>query len=366
MLQFPCDTVASGQDCSFTCTENYYPSGSTTCADGVWDVQTCSHCEIHVSGSKCGSMDTLLQSGVSNPIQCADNIMNNCTEKDYFVWGPENGECWCADGVCGANDQTVDSRYAILQTDNCSNEDACTSDPCGDNSTCVDFPLDNTGVYECMCDEHYETDSGDDTLCTEIDECSDSPCMNRSTCEDKLGWFECTCLADYLGARCEIAPNGVYWKFSYEQEVHVTDACLTDTSAFQIMTSEALDLHRDYVTIVETESTCEDSVASRRMTTGHENFHTLTTEIIAPNGRARNLLDVLLADLDAFEDTLNDLVDDNDDITHVVITSDEVTRDEVSNSQNQDDEKDDSDDDSSMMIIIIILVILVVVCILCC
>ena len=39
---------------------------------------------------------------------------------------------------------------------------------------------------------------------TDVDECASTPCANNATCRDLVARYECRCLEEYYGDRCEL------------------------------------------------------------------------------------------------------------------------------------------------------------------
>ncbi|KAK2140283.1 hypothetical protein LSH36_1402g00006 [Paralvinella palmiformis] len=80
--------------------------------------------------------------------------------------------------------------------------DECTSNPCGNHSTCENLP----GTYQCKCDSGYKSTTKG---CEEINDCleengvlrTSNPC-NNGTCVDQLMNFTCQCLPGYTGQLC--------------------------------------------------------------------------------------------------------------------------------------------------------------------
>ncbi|XP_028586989.2 delta and Notch-like epidermal growth factor-related receptor [Podarcis muralis] len=82
----------------------------------------------------------------------------------------------------------------------CEEFDACQSNPCQNNGTCVDITEKHDGSnFTCTCPTGYTG-----VLCqSEIDYCSQQPCQNGGTCISNVGGFSCQCPEGYLGTSCE-------------------------------------------------------------------------------------------------------------------------------------------------------------------
>ena len=79
---------------------------------------------------------------------------------------------------------------------------ACVSDPCTGVSTCIDQQ--GGYAYTCMCPDGFTG-----VLCDlEIDECLSNPCPNNSRCVDGLALYTCVCDSGYTGDRCDIPDCG--------------------------------------------------------------------------------------------------------------------------------------------------------------
>jgi hypothetical protein len=82
----------------------------------------------------------------------------------------------------------------------------CSSNPCLNNATCVDFS--NSGSYSsslfsCVCDEYYEG-----FYCeSKIDVCQNETCSSHGYCLDVNNKAKCACSSMYWGERCEMESN---------------------------------------------------------------------------------------------------------------------------------------------------------------
>ncbi|CAI5775611.1 delta and Notch-like epidermal growth factor-related receptor [Podarcis lilfordi] len=86
----------------------------------------------------------------------------------------------------------------------CEEFDACQSNPCQNNGTCVDITEKHDGSnFTCTCPTGYTG-----VLCqSEIDYCSQQPCQNGGTCISNVGGFSCQCPEGYHGLYCEEEYN---------------------------------------------------------------------------------------------------------------------------------------------------------------
>ena len=103
---------------------------------------------------------------------------------------------------------------------NCNdNIDECESDPCENNSECVD----EVDGFKCVCESGYTGSRSVDMFLDRgkqlhyylyshrcfrrcqhlIDDCSDAPCQNGGTCVDEIEGFTCQCRPGYVGLQCE-------------------------------------------------------------------------------------------------------------------------------------------------------------------
>ena len=72
--------------------------------------------------------------------------------------------------------------------------DECSTDPCGDNGSCVD----QVNGFVCICDDGYEGDNCE----TDSDDCDPNPCLNGGSCTDAVNGFSCSCADGYEGDTC--------------------------------------------------------------------------------------------------------------------------------------------------------------------
>ena len=93
----------------------------------------------------------------------------------------------------------------------------CSSNPCLNNSTCVDFSntidynmtsivsLNSTSTFYCLCNKYYQG-----TFCeTKIDVCKNQTCSNHGNCVDKNNQPICECFSLYLGENCNIESSSL-------------------------------------------------------------------------------------------------------------------------------------------------------------
>ena len=52
----------------------------------------------------------------------------------------------------------------------------------------------------CICNPGYRVE--DNTWC-DVDECSSEPCLNGGVCTDMIDGYECDCVGDFAGTRCD-------------------------------------------------------------------------------------------------------------------------------------------------------------------
>ena len=67
----------------------------------------------------------------------------------------------------------------------------CTSNPCKNNSTCVD----HINQFVCLCPPGL----AGKTCEVDYNECDSSPCKNGATCTDGFNTFTCTCASGFTG-----------------------------------------------------------------------------------------------------------------------------------------------------------------------
>ena len=80
-----------------------------------------------------------------------------------------------------------------------SDYNACTAQPCGSGSVCIDLPPPSLN-RTCACPPGFKGDPS--VSCTEINACIDTPCGGNTTCVDlppPSSSRTCTCLAGYSG-----------------------------------------------------------------------------------------------------------------------------------------------------------------------
>ena len=77
--------------------------------------------------------------------------------------------------------------------------DECSTDPCGDNGSCVD----QVNSFVCICDDGYDGDNCE----TDSDDCDPNPCLNGSSCTDAVNGFSCSCADGYEGDTCGTGEN---------------------------------------------------------------------------------------------------------------------------------------------------------------
>ncbi|XP_044288680.1 delta and Notch-like epidermal growth factor-related receptor [Varanus komodoensis] len=84
--------------------------------------------------------------------------------------------------------------------DLCEEFNACQSNACQNNGTCIDIVQKHDGNnFTCTCPTGYTGE-----LCqSEIDYCSQQPCKNGGTCYSSISGFSCQCPEGYLGPSCE-------------------------------------------------------------------------------------------------------------------------------------------------------------------
>ena len=75
----------------------------------------------------------------------------------------------------------------------------CSSNPCLNNGTCVDYPFSNSSSFYCLCDKYHRG-----AYCeSEIDLCQNETCSNNGNCFGLNKLPKCKCFNMYLGDKCE-------------------------------------------------------------------------------------------------------------------------------------------------------------------
>ncbi|KAK2138918.1 hypothetical protein LSH36_2231g00006, partial [Paralvinella palmiformis] len=116
-----------------------------------------------------------------------------CKPCDPFFWGKDcTNECKkcvnasSCDKVIGCTECFSGWNGSLCNTD----KDECTSNPCGNHSTCENLP----GTYQCKCDSGYKSTTKG---CEDIDECL----LNTNECEQMCinteGSYKCDCRSGY-------------------------------------------------------------------------------------------------------------------------------------------------------------------------
>lgn len=112
-------------------------------------------------------------------VTCGDTL---CGPRMQCIEVKEEFTCECLPGFSGQRCEDI-------------NECAAPASPCGENTSCVNFP----GGYSCVCDSGFT--SGGET-CEDRDECENSastPCDASAECENEPGGFTCTCPETSVG-----------------------------------------------------------------------------------------------------------------------------------------------------------------------
>ncbi|XP_040205585.1 uncharacterized protein LOC120936885 [Rana temporaria] len=112
--------------------------------------------------------------------QCFDN--STCEDKKAPDTGFECGTC--PPGLTGDGETCTAINECYLNI-----------------STCQQICNNNVDGYNCSCDEGYEVNSLNSSLCDDIDECANftSPCGINANCTNSIGNYSCKCLPGYEG-----------------------------------------------------------------------------------------------------------------------------------------------------------------------
>lgn len=186
-------------------------SNSATCEALSYDTYNCT-CVFGWVGQNCSDYLDLCS---TNPCQ------NNAT----CIWTTENEtnnySCRCTSGWKGVNCSNVmhactefspcqhganciDRPEAGYVCDNCPDEfegkncsarkDPCVPDPCGNQGKCTEVTFSS---YRCTCEFGFHGDT-----CEFINHCAVSPCQNEANCTSLNGGYTCTCALGWKGANC--------------------------------------------------------------------------------------------------------------------------------------------------------------------
>lgn len=163
---------------------------------------------VHGVGYKC----TCNEGYEGNGVECSDK--NDCPENACNGHGTcsDTGintyECACAtgwDGVhCQTNPLDCGSAQENSLVEGTTNHYRGTT--CGGHGTCVD----GDDEYECNCDQHYESYTGEDgnPSCRAAELCTDTTCSGHGTCAtESAGQTKCTCDTGYEGPSCDQNPD---------------------------------------------------------------------------------------------------------------------------------------------------------------
>ncbi|XP_074768418.1 delta and Notch-like epidermal growth factor-related receptor isoform X2 [Athene noctua] len=114
-----------------------------------------------------------------------------CSGKGKCITKPDEATffCHCEDEYKGSQ---------------CEEFDACQSQPCQNNATCIDVAQKHDrNNFTCSCLAGYTGE-----LCqSEIDHCIQQPCQNGGTCSSNINGFSCQCPEGYHGLYCEEEYN---------------------------------------------------------------------------------------------------------------------------------------------------------------
>ncbi|CAB3403309.1 unnamed protein product [Caenorhabditis bovis] len=121
------------------------------------------------------------------------------------VCGPNLAKCLnggvCAGGFCICHANYTGDRCELSRIHDRNNSDLCSTEPCLNNSTCIN--VDHQIGFVCMCKEGYYVN-----VCeNHFDLCSLKPCYNDGKCQKTRQLergYSCQCRPGYEGANCEI------------------------------------------------------------------------------------------------------------------------------------------------------------------
>eukprot|EP00808_Paulinella_micropora_P011056 g122.t1 len=157
------------------------------------------------------ALKAICRNGNRNPCQPCNNTCDGCMpgfEPVAFNICANINDCLndhkCQNGICrdgygGINNYTCEC-YAGYSGKFCNMTNACLSQPCKNNGTCVDLP----DGFRCDCKTGYTG-----TLCeTNPNDCAGNPCKNGATCVDGLNSYTCTCTPYFTGTNCSSCKIG--------------------------------------------------------------------------------------------------------------------------------------------------------------
>ncbi|XP_063076201.1 adhesion G protein-coupled receptor E5 isoform X2 [Engraulis encrasicolus] len=144
------------------------------------------------SGVKCQEINTCSE----KKINCGANAKCENSQGSYV--------CVCKEGFLPNNDPSIET-FLTDQGVTCQDIDDCIPGPgqvdCGSHAKCEN----KIGGHTCICDDGFETSSGQQAFtdaqssCQDIDECNRNPtiCNTNSQCINNLGSYKCTCNPGY-------------------------------------------------------------------------------------------------------------------------------------------------------------------------
>eukprot|EP00062_Callorhinchus_milii_P000230 gi/632934079/ref/XP_007898813.1/ PREDICTED: mucin-4 [Callorhinchus milii] len=161
------------------------------------------NCSINSTCDYSGSILTIDRNNSAFQIS-----MCNCSEAytgDYCTEdfdGCEDNQCFlndtCKDQPAPQEGYTCDPCPDYLQGDGLKCYDL---DECLENiSSCQQICTNVFGGYNCSCNEGYEIDQSNSSLCADIDECNNaSTCPQNADCTNTMGNYSCSCKTGYNG-----------------------------------------------------------------------------------------------------------------------------------------------------------------------
>lgn len=188
-LEAECTNTDGGFSCE--CGEGFGGDGRSCsdideCRFGLDDCHEDASCTNTVGGFECTCDAPLIGDGRSctDVDECAEEI-DSCDTNATCTNTREGYDCACDAGWQG--DGFV-----------CTDIDECLSDPCPDDSTCVNEP----GGFVCVggpgCPEGFEWDGA---MCVDVDECATETdeCDAAAVCTNLTGGYDCACDVGYTG-----------------------------------------------------------------------------------------------------------------------------------------------------------------------
>lgn len=175
---------------------------------------------LNIANSKCvdteGDHECQCSQGYEADRSSGSLVCNDVDECASFVAPNEFTVCANEDGshvisCTGGNFNLVDN--VCVDVDECADE----TNPCGENSTCVN----NQGGFECACNEGY-TAGEEANTCVDIDECETSVCIqelgNNAVCVNTPGSYQCSCAEGFV-----VNEDGICDVEEYDDEYNYGD-----------------------------------------------------------------------------------------------------------------------------------------------